>query len=159
MAPDVFQPAHSSFSILYLASNAASGFTTPTWLGYPAVPIDDIARPATAWLLSHQLPHAANLSEDPDGDGVSLRMAYALNLNPLLNLQNALPAPVVTATDLNLSFYGASRGITYQVETSTDLTSWTTQGVTLSAVGPDGVRTASVPRDTASRFLRLAVSD
>lgn len=97
------------------------------------------------------------LWEDPDEDGVSLLMAYALNLDPRENLRDRLPAPVLSAEALSIRFYAGTPGITYRVETSRDLTQWTTDGVTLSGLDAENRRTASVPRDAVPRFLRLAV--
>ena len=88
-------------------------------------------------------------------DGVSLLMAYALDLNPRQNLRSRLPTPVVDGDHLAMSFQGTSPGITYTVQTSTDLQHWTTEGLTTSDLDPAGRRTAMVPRNTARRFLRL----
>jgi hypothetical protein len=101
-----------------------------------------------------QIPLAA-LNGDLNGDGVSLLMAFALNLDPRLHLQSSLPAPVLDGDTLNMSFHAASPGITYSVETSIDLKNWGTTGVTMS--GPDNQRTASVLMDLHHRFLRLVV--
>ena len=100
-------------------------------------------------------PYTANLHQDTTGDGVSLLMAYALNLNPNLNLAGNLPALVLGGNTLSISFHAASPGITYSVETSIDLNTWVTEGVTMS--GPDNQRTASVAMDLPQRFLRLVV--
>ena len=86
-------------------------------------------------------------------------MAYALDLDPLLNVQGGLPEPVLGMDALNLTFHATSPGITYSVETSTDLQNWTTEGVTQSAPGPDHRSTATVPRDAPNRFLRLVVGE
>ena len=86
-------------------------------------------------------------------------MAYALNLDPRINLSSSLPAPVLHPDRLSLTFHAATAGITYEVETSTGLDQWTTEGVTLSAIGADQRRTASVPRSGPGRFLRLKVAD
>lgn len=43
---------------------------------------------------------------------------------------------------MSLSFYAAAAGISYVVESSTDLVNWSSEGVTLS--GPDTQRTATV---------------
>ncbi len=82
-------------------------------------------------------------------------MAYALNLNPNLNLAGSLPAPVLDGATLSMSFHAASPGIIYSVETSIDLNTWVTEGVTMS--GDDNPRTASVAMDWPQRFLRLVV--
>ena len=110
-----------------------------------------------SWLLAHGLPYNTSLQQDPDGDGVSLLMAYALSLDPRQNLKGLLPAPVLGEGSLSISFYAGTPGMTYQVETSRDLTQWTTTGVTLSALDAENQRTASVPRDAAAQFLRLVV--
>jgi hypothetical protein len=135
-----------------------TGFTTPTWQTYPAVQIG-YASPQAAWLAGHGLPVDSDLNSDSNGDGVSLLMAYALNLNPHLNLGGSLPGPVLTAGQLNLSFHAGAAGITYVVETCTDLTDWTTEGVSLSAPDENQVRTATVDRSGPCRFMRLVVSN
>ncbi len=86
-------------------------------------------------------------------------MAYALNLDPRSNLSSSLPTPVLHPDRLSLSFHTAAAGIAYEVETSTGLDQWTTEGVTLSPVGADQHRTASVARSGPGRFLRLKVTN
>ena len=83
--------------------------------------INETTYPAASWLLAHGLWYDTDLQQDTDGDGVNLLMAYALDLDPRLNLRGSLPAPVLGPVTLSLSFHGTSPGITYQVETSTDL--------------------------------------
>jgi hypothetical protein len=70
-----------------------------------------------------------------------------------------MPIPVVNGSSLSLSFHAAAPGITYTVETSTDLQNWTTDGVNWSELAEDGHRTASVERNGPRRFLRLVVSE
>ena len=70
-----------------------------------------------------------------------------------------LPVPVIGPDIVSMSFYGASPGITYSVETSEDLQTWATTGVTMTEPDLDGLRTASVDRDSPRRFLRLVVDD
>ena len=121
--------------------------------------INEVIYPAASWLLAHRLWYDTNLHQDPDGDGVSLLMAYALDLDPRLNLQGSLPVPVRNGNTLSLSFHATSPGITYRVETSTDLHDWKLKGVNQSAPGPDGRSTATVSLDSPRRFLRLVVED
>jgi hypothetical protein len=66
-----------------------------------------------------------------------------------------MPVPVLDGNTLIMSFHAASPGITYIVETSIDLKSWGTTGVTMS--GPDNQRTATVAMDSPQRYLRLVV--
>lgn len=84
-------------------------------------------------------------------------IACARDLDPRQNLHNRLPVPVIDRETLSISFYGAASGITYTVQTSTDLRNWITEGVTISDLSPEGIRRATVPRDTHQRFLRLVV--
>lgn len=121
--------------------------------------IDERACPAAPWLVSHGLPYDTDLNQDLNGDGVSLLMAYALGLDPKANLTQHLPAPVLTGDSLTLNFRAAAPGITYSVQTSTDLQTWSADGVDLSDLDPTNHRTASVPLDAPRRFLRLAVSE
>lgn len=152
-----FAYATQGFTVYYLSSK--SGFTSPTWYSYPATMINEATYPAASWLLAHDLWYNTSLHQDPDGDGVDLLLAYALNLDPRLNLQSSLPVAVHGANTLSLSFHETSPGITYHVETSTDLQNWSTAGVTQSLPGPDQKSTATVARDGPRRFLRLLVAD
>jgi len=155
LGADVFSGAAPSFAISYLAES--SGFSTPTWHGYPANPLSDFDVHFAAWLSAHGLPAGTSPDQDLNGDGVDLLMAYALNLDPNENLTGSMPRAVMSSGTLSISYYAASPGITYTAETSVDLKSWTAEGVTLS--GTDENRTASVSRDSPRRFLRLSVEE
>lgn len=52
---------------------------------------------------------------------------------------------------------GISTPFSYSVETSTDLRTWTTEGVTLGELRPDGLLPASVSRQGPNRFLRVVI--
>ena len=142
-------------TIFYLGDT--SGFTSPTWKGYPAVRIDEQVYPAAAWLARNELPYDTDLHQDLNGDGVNLLMAYALDLDPNQNLQGSLPLPVIGDDGLSISFHAASEGITYTVQTSTDLKAWTNESVTMSEIDDEGQRTAGVDREGGQRFIRLSV--
>jgi hypothetical protein len=86
-------------------------------------------------------------------------MAYALNLDPNQKLRGSLPVPVLDGDSLTISFHADSRGVTYTVETSTDLQTWDMDGVVLSDLDADNQRTASVALDSPRHFLRLVVSE
>ncbi len=68
-----------------------------------------------------------------------------------------MPKPVFSESQMTLNFYAGSEGITYTGETSNDLQSWRTEGVTISDPDANGYRTALLPVDVPSRFMRLVV--
>jgi hypothetical protein len=51
---------------------------------------------------------------------------------------------VIAENQLGLTFYAGSACVIYTVETSTDLQSWSTGGVILSALDANNIRTDSV---------------
>jgi len=155
MGANVFDSTVSGFSVYYF--NAATGFASPTWMDFPAVNMG-AATPAATWLVTYGLPYDADLKSDPNHDGVSLSMAYALDLDPSQNLKGCMPRPVFAGNQMSLSFYAGNTDVTYTVQSSTDLHTWTTTGVTVSAPDANNLRTASVPMTGPGRFLRLLVS-
>ena len=108
-------------------------------------------------MLANGFAYDTDIGSDPNNDGVNLLMAYALDLDPRLNLSGAMPVAVLTGSELRLGYYAGSAGVTYSVETSTNMLTWTTAGVTLSGLDAYQRRTASVNRDGPARFLRLGV--
>jgi uncharacterized repeat protein (TIGR02543 family) len=110
------------------------------------------------WLTTHGFAASTNLLSTPSNDGVSLLMAYALNLDPTQNQSANLPRPVCAGNQLSLTFYAGNADVTYTVQSSTDLQSWSATGVTISAPDANNNRMATVPMVGGSRFLRLVVS-
>ena len=151
----VFLSAAPGFTVFF--NSGALNFTTPLWETYPseALGIED---PYQMWLQSKSLPLGSGLNEDSNGDGVSLLMAYALGLDPAQNHAGSLPKAVVSGNQMTMSFYAGSPGVTYVVETCTNMSNWTTQGVTLSPPDSNQIRTASVIMSGGSQFLRLSVA-
>ena len=148
----VFDSAATGFTVYYF--NDKTGFTSPTWQGYAAVNMGN-STPAATWLLANNLPYNADLQSDPNGDGVSLLMAYALNLDPKQNLSGSMPKPVIAGNQMSLKFYAGSAGVTYSVQSSTNLQTWSTTGVTLSNPDANNFRTATVNQSGPKRFLRI----
>jgi hypothetical protein len=68
-----------------------------------------------------------------------------------------LPQPVFAAGEMSLSFYAGTAGLSYAVEASADMQTWTTAGVSLSEP-VNQIRTASVAMTGPARFMRLVVS-
>jgi hypothetical protein len=151
----VFSQVGSGFKIYY--NIGVSGFTSPTWKGYASVQIGN-ANPISNWLVAYGLAGDSNLASDTNGDGVSLLMAYALDLNPNQNLSVAVPKPTFTANQMSLSYFSASTGVTYVVEASPNLVNWSTEGVVIGAPNGSQVRTATVDRTGDRRFMRISVS-
>ena len=112
--------------------------------------------PFGAWLSSNSLSPTSDPNDDSDGDGVSLLMAYALNLNPHANLSRATPQPVYIPGKASITYWSGAAGITYRLEWSYDLKIWYTGAVTVSE--PENqVRTASVEPVGPIFYVRLAV--
>lgn len=160
VAFNAFQLTSSGFTVYYLDA-AAAGFNESPWSDYQNTPVNmgENTTPATAWLLSKGLPANSNIQSDSNGDGVSLLMACALNLDPYLNLTHSMPQPVCGANQMSLSFYAGSTGINYVVATSDDMMNWSTTGVTLSEADAHQVRTATVSGYGPRRFMRIEVSN
>lgn len=146
---DLVNIAASTISIVVVAPDGISKST------YRIVIEGATSTPFSTWLLAKGLPANTNLLSDPNGDGVSLLMAYAFNLNPAHNLSGSMPRPVVTADRMDLTFYAGNADVAYLVETSTDLSFWSTAGVTLSTADANGMRTATFLKAGPTRFMRL----
>jgi hypothetical protein len=151
----VFAGAANNFIVYYF--DGAAGFTSPTWQGYPAVNMG-AKTPLLSWLIDRRLPYDVNLDDDSNGDGVSLLMAYALNLDPGKNLAGSLPKPHFSAGQMSLSFYAGSAGIAYTVHSSSDMQTWNANGVIISGPDENQFRSATLEMAGPRRFLRLAVS-
>jgi BspA type Leucine rich repeat region (6 copies) len=160
-----FADLGAAFTLYYFSGR--TGFSSPTWtpnpwqpeVSFPAVMINESDHPAAAWLLEHGLGYDADLHSDPDADGVDLLTAWALDLDPTIPQQGQMPEPAINENTLSLNFHASRPGITYRAETSIDLQSWSTTGVTQSAPGPDGRSNASIPLDANRSFLRLILEE
>ncbi len=112
---------------------------------------------ATAGVPVDQRDHAA----DPDGDGLSNLLEYALNLNPMASDTSGLPVLARVGNTLTLTYKKVRNDVGYEVITTTELGnpgSWTTSGVTQGTPNGNGMTTASVPLSGAKTFLRLRVN-
>jgi hypothetical protein len=98
---------------------------------------------------------------DPDGDGITNLVEYALGLNPVSAGTTGLPVTNVSGPNVTFTYTKdtSKTDVTYQVQSSPDLGSWT--NVTSVRSGPPGtIETwvATVPQDTTKKFLRLQVT-
>lgn len=98
---------------------------------------------------------------DPDGDGLTNLIEYALDLAPKAVSSSGLPAVAKTATDWTFTYSRpADRpDISYTVQYSTNLSTWSTAGThTRTATGATETWQASVPLGTGSAvFFRLKI--
>lgn len=99
-------------------------------------------------------------TDDPDGDGISNLLEYALAFNPASANASALPAPTVVNDRLTYIYERARTDVTYVVETTTNLAdpnSWTTDGIDQGTPDAEGITVASAPIGT-QRYFRLKVT-
>jgi len=99
---------------------------------------------------------------DPDSDGYSNLVEYALGLEPKSPSSTGLPEVSTTSTDWVYTYTRpmARSELTYVVEVSTDLATWTTGGVTHEFVSSaDGLETwrARYSLSVSNVFFRLKV--
>lgn len=146
--------AANGFAVYYF--DGAANFTSPVWNGYPSVNMGSYS-PMSSWLVSAGFPYSADLQSTPNGDGVSLLMCYALNLNPTQNQSGSIPQLIVAGSQMSLAYYCGSPGVTYTPQISSDLINWSPSGVTISAPDANNIRTASAPVTGSSGFMRLKV--
>ncbi len=149
---------HPNARVYFLEGN--SGFTNPTWRGFPTEMIPSQQATTAAWLLANQLALGTDLNQDLNNDGYPLLMSYALDLDPHQNLASVMPHTTMTDQSLSLQFSSTSPGITYTVEQSEDLKTWTSTGITTSDPNAFGITTATLPTDPngQQKFLRLSVT-
>ncbi|MBL9184351.1 MAG: immunoglobulin domain-containing protein [Verrucomicrobiaceae bacterium] len=94
--------------------------------------------------------------DDPDGDGLSNLLEYALDLSPMISspqIQGVAAPPLFTYT-----YRRVRPEVTYVVEASYDLINWSPVGVDQGMPLPDGTTTASIPFSGPPRFLHLKVT-
>lgn len=127
-----------------------------------------VLTPLQFWRLTHfgsiADTGAAAADADPDGDGLSNLLEYALGLDPATASGGGDLTVGVADGNWTYSFARPSdrSDLTYVVEVSTDLVNWSTAGVTLSLVSDTGgVATYRATYPTASAdklFFRLKVT-
>lgn len=147
-----FNPSAAEFDEIRFGSSYASVMgtapaTTP-WQDWQALHFSpgEIGDPSISGPLA-----------DPDFDGSANLLEYAFGSNPRSGA--AGPGPVVSTTSSTVSVqYPAPRtDVTYSVETSTNLTSWTHNGVT-DVPSTGNLRIATVARTDPHTFLRVRVT-
>lgn len=100
------------------------------------------------------LPAGSAATDDPDGDGIKNLAEYGLGLNPSVASTSAALAAEILAGELTLTVprtVGVS-DLHIVFETSTDLATWTENGVVIVDSGDE--LTGAVPASPGRRFLR-----
>ncbi len=151
--------------------NASGGVFDEIRFGSTYASVVGGAAPATPWQTwlsanfnpSEQAdPAVSGPDADPDSDGVVNLLEYAFGSSPRSSAAGPSPAVASGAGVLLLDYPAPRHGadLTYSVETSADLVTWTTTGVTDAAHATVADwRTASVARaDNARVFLRVRVT-
>lgn len=106
------------------------------------------------------LPEFTDLTTDPDGDGHSNLLEYALGTHP--NNAASIIRPVLqhNGETLTLSYPRIREGLEYLVQYSTDLVEWQTTNIDQDLTTPIGqavTATLTVPQNSDQIFLRLRV--
>jgi hypothetical protein len=109
-------------------------------------------------------PAIAGPTADPDGDAILNLLEYGLNLDPNVAHRGDLPTVSRSAGNVVLSFRKntAATDLTYSVEWSDDLDTWSVTGVTITPgaiTGSTQSMSGSVAESSSGkRFLRLRVT-
>ncbi len=97
---------------------------------------------------------------DPDHDGLSNLMEYALDTDPLFPTHQLPAKTTIDASGIAYTYSAdnVKSDIRYQVESSRDLRTWRpVKSETLKAKGSVELRTAKIPLDQGKIFLRLTI--
>lgn len=94
-------------------------------------------------------------SEDPDSDGLSNFMEYALGTDPLT--ASTGPTLTLNGNDYQFTFKRERSSVTYTVETSQDLSSWQTHSMNPGTVGQEVNVMISQPSSGNKLFARLVL--
>ena len=97
---------------------------------------------------------AGDLS-DPDRDGIVNLIEYAFGFDPEKDSSAQMPKLGKNGSNATLSFPATRAALTYSVEASADMVTWTTTGVTLTTNG--NTKTATYPMSAQKAFLRIVV--
>ncbi len=129
---------------------------------------DDLTVTATesydAWALrtlGTANPLVAGMLRDPDNDGLFNVLEFALGLNPASGNLTGLPAATLSGGQLQLTYTRyAGCDLTYIVEASDNLSSWSTSGISETMTGSAGSQQtwrATVSAAGGRRYMRVRV--
>ncbi len=152
-------PVAPGFATIALTTGDVRGNIAQTTLSVTVLsPVPYVAWRQTNFATLADAGDAAS-SADPDADGLTNLLEYALALDPLAPSAAGAPAVARNGSLLTLSFPAPRADLDYVVETAGALDgAWTTVGVTQGAPDANGRVSASVAIGESSRFLRLRVA-
>lgn len=154
------QPAAGAWGNAILTVQAGDGTSTAA-INIPL----RVFSPLEVWRQQNLGNPDASDTADPDGDGISNLMEFALDLNPNAAQPSGLPTASASASVAKLRFKRRLLpAITYVPEWSNDLAQWHPDGFTLAPVpgtndGTTESVDASIPADLTKFFLRLRVTN
>jgi fibronectin type 3 domain-containing protein len=150
----------------YVVSATNAGGTSPNSAEVSAIPAQTLAQWTASYFPGVSDPNVIGPSADPDGDGLSNLVEYLLGTNPAV--PDSSGAAMSSAADgsgnLVLTFRLSKNltGVTYSVQSSTDLVNWSDTGVTPTVQSDQGayyIMQAVVPLGSNSKLLlRLNVT-
>ena len=133
----------------------AQAFSTSARLDLRAIP--------DSWLSTYfNATERANAAisgdlSDPDRDGLVNLLEYAFGFDPEADSSAVMPKIERVGGDLQLVFPVPRATLNYTVEKSTNLSTWTTSGITLSTSA--GKTTAAIPLSSGPKaYLRIVVT-
>ncbi|MBK1882202.1 DNRLRE domain-containing protein [Luteolibacter pohnpeiensis] len=108
------------------------------------------------WAANNGLS-GASVTSDSDSDGITDLLEYALGLDPMV--ASSLPQPVMAGDSMSLTFIkgaeaAADAKLTYELQSSSDLTNWTTATATVNDTTEISI---DITPDQAKSFFRLNV--
>lgn len=121
-----------------------------------------VADPFADYLANAGVPlDRRGANDDADSDGLANLLEYALGLAPMSADSAGQLTTEVAGGNLTFTYRRAREGLTYVVETTTNLAtgaSWTSAGVTQGTPDENGTVIATIPFATGQRFVRLRVT-
>jgi hypothetical protein len=146
------RPRFNTEVVIYFLGDESSVFNSGSLAIYERVRLG-LSTFFKRWLLTEGFDYDTPIDQGSQVGGVSLLTAYALNLQSGENL----PTPVVEGDQLVLNFSAGKPGITYEVESSTNLVDWNSTNVSVSHLNEDCLLSASVELEGQSKFLRIVI--
>jgi len=137
-------------------STEQTGFTSPTWEGFPSEALDTVNLPPAPWLIKHGLALETDLNEAPFGE--TLLTCYAFDCAP--SSSPVVPELRLTNDTLSCTYYSAASGIVYTPQTSTSLSSeeWVDLDEASSTLNTLGERSLTLPTEEDRLFFRVVVT-